>query len=374
MGKWEMVKLGDVLKYEQPAKYIVESTDYNYQYETPVLTAGQSFVLGHTNEVDNIFTDLPVIIFDDFTTSIKYVDFPFKVKSSAMKILRATEKGNIKYLFYYMSTLKTDTQLHKRYWISKYTELQIPLPPLEIQQKIANALDRASALIDKRKAQIAKLDLLIKSQFIEMFGDPVTNPKGWGKFKLENIFEIIDGDRGAQYPKQADFFDEEYCLFLNASNVTPQGFQFNTCQFITAQKDAQLRKGKLKRHDIIVTTRGTIGNTAYYDDTITYKNIRINSGMVILRHKKDIEPQYFIVYFKNKKVFKNLVSGTAQPQMPINNMKRALVPLPPLSLQNQFANFVQQVEAQKSLFRQSLAKLKLNYKSLMQKCFRGEIF
>jgi type I restriction enzyme S subunit len=96
MGKWEMVRLGDVLEYEQPTKYIVESTDYNDAFDTPVLTAGQSFILGYTNEKDNIYTDLPVIIFDDFTTATKYVDFSFKVKSSAMKILKLShEPGQV---------------------------------------------------------------------------------------------------------------------------------------------------------------------------------------------------------------------------------------------------------------------------------------
>ena len=94
-----IAKLGDVLLYEQPTKYIVESTDYSNEYKIPVLTAGQSFILGYTNETENIYTDVPVIIFDDFTTSVQYVDFPFKVKSSAMKILTANN-ANLKYLYY----------------------------------------------------------------------------------------------------------------------------------------------------------------------------------------------------------------------------------------------------------------------------------
>jgi len=111
----------------------------------------------------------------------------------------------------------------------------------------------------------------------------------WKEYKLENLdIEIIDGDRGVNYPKQEEFFENEYCLFLNTGNVTQEGFNFNSCSFITKQKDDVLRKGKLKRKDVIITTRGTIGNATYYSDSIPFNQIRINSGMIILRAKNEI--------------------------------------------------------------------------------------
>ncbi|VQU51255.1 type I restriction-modification system subunit S [Streptococcus pneumoniae] len=99
---------------------------------------------------------------------------------------------------------------------------------------------------------------------------------------IDNLFDIIDGDRGKNYPKSDELFSEEYCLFLNTKNVTKNGFSFDTKQFITKTKDKLLRKGKLERYDIVLTTRGTVGNVAYYDELIKYKHLRINSGMVIL--------------------------------------------------------------------------------------------
>ncbi|HES9810806.1 TPA: restriction endonuclease subunit S [Streptococcus pneumoniae] len=102
---------------------------------------------------------------------------------------------------------------------------------------------------------------------------------------IDNLFDIIDGDRGKNYPKSDELFSEEYCLFLNTKNVTKNGFSFDTKQFITKTKDKLLRKGKLERYDIVLTTRGTVGNVAYYDELIKYKHLRINSGMVILRPK-----------------------------------------------------------------------------------------
>jgi len=147
---WEEKELGEVLDYEQPTRYIVNSADYSNEYKTPVLTAGKSFIRGYTDERDNIFPNqkLPVIIFDDFTTATKFVDFPFKVKSSAMKILHAKKwKADIKFLFYMIQTVKLNHDTHKRYWISEYSKIKIPLPPVAEQKKIVARLDSLSEKI-----------------------------------------------------------------------------------------------------------------------------------------------------------------------------------------------------------------------------------
>ena len=149
-------ELGELLPYEQPADYIVESTDYDDSYKTPVLTAGKSFIIGYTNETKGIYTKLPVIIFDDFTTSSKYVDFPFKVKSSAMKILSVnSEIADLKYLFYKMQTIQFDSANHKRYWISEYAKIKLDLPTLTEQQRIVNRIETMFAKLDQaqEKAQ-----------------------------------------------------------------------------------------------------------------------------------------------------------------------------------------------------------------------------
>ena len=145
---WCTCKLEDIVDYEQPQRYIVESTDYNDTYKTPVLTAGKSFVIGYTNETAGIFKNLPVIIFDDFTTDSKYVDFHFKVKSSAMKILHVKHGINIKYVYYFMSITRLVGKTHKRYWISEYSKLHIPLPPYNEQCSIVAALENISQKID----------------------------------------------------------------------------------------------------------------------------------------------------------------------------------------------------------------------------------
>ena len=146
--RWEYKQLEDVLDYEQPQKYIVESTEYSDDYTTPVLTAGKSFIIGYTNERSGICTNVPVIIFDDFTTDSKFVDFPFKVKSSAMKILHPKGDINLKYLAYFMSITRLVGTTHKRYWISEYSKIKVPVPPKEEQDKIVFLIEKFYSLLD----------------------------------------------------------------------------------------------------------------------------------------------------------------------------------------------------------------------------------
>ncbi|VRY39477.1 type I RM modification enzyme [Streptococcus pneumoniae] len=189
---------------------------------------------------------------------------------------------------------------------------------------------------------------------------------------IDNLFDIIDGDRGKNYPKSDELFSEEYCLFLNTKNVTKNGFSFDTKQFITKTKDKLLRKGKLERYDIVLTTRGTVGNVAYYDELIKYKHLRINSGMVILRPKTPNLNQKFIIHVLRNNNYSRVISGSAQPQLPITKLKKILLPLPPLALQNEFADFVALVD--KSQFNEMFGDPLNNNKKFAvktgQQCFK----
>ena len=146
---WVVTNFETLLSYEQPTNYIVKDTNYKSKYETPVLTAGKSFILGYTDEKENIFSELPVIIFDDFTTESKFVDFPFKVKSSAMKILHInTDLVLPKFAFYLMQATQIDHDNHQRYWISTYSQEEIALPPLKEQERILSALEQYFKLLN----------------------------------------------------------------------------------------------------------------------------------------------------------------------------------------------------------------------------------
>lgn len=152
--EWDEKRLGDCLEYEQPTPYIVESTEYDNSFKIPVLTAGKSFILGYTNETNGIYKDLPVIIFDDFTTTSQFVDFPFKVKSSAMKILKAKEGSEIKFIFEVMQQIKYEIGGHGRHWISKYSNIKIKIPSLPEQLKIAEFLSSVDQLLESKQQQI----------------------------------------------------------------------------------------------------------------------------------------------------------------------------------------------------------------------------
>ena len=145
---WGVCKLEDIVNYEQPTAYIVSTTNYDDSYSVPVLTAGKSFIIGYTNEVNGIYSKLPCIIFDDFTTDSRLVDFPFKVKSSAMKILQVKEGMFIDYVAIFMSITRLIGDTHKRYWISEYSKLSILVPPLAEQKRIASAVNKAFTILD----------------------------------------------------------------------------------------------------------------------------------------------------------------------------------------------------------------------------------
>ena len=142
------------MNYEQPTQYIVESTNYFNDYKTPVLTAGKSFILGYTNETKGIYDKLPSIIFDDFTTDSRLVDFPFKVKSSAMKILQVHSEINIHYVAYFMSVTRLVGDTHKRYWISEYSKLPIPIPPKEEQNRIVTKIQNIESVLEAISAEL----------------------------------------------------------------------------------------------------------------------------------------------------------------------------------------------------------------------------
>ena len=167
---WEEKKLGDILDYEQPTNYIVDSTEYDNSFDMPVLTAGKSFVLGYTNETHKVFENIPVIIFDDFTTANKYVDFPFKVKSSAMKILKPKDSFvNIRLIFEFIQMLNFPIGEHKRYWISEYQDLKIPFPSFEEQTKIASFLSSIDNKIEQVGKQLDESKQFKKALLQQMF-------------------------------------------------------------------------------------------------------------------------------------------------------------------------------------------------------------
>lgn len=166
--------------------------------------------------------------------------------------------------------------------------------------------------------------------------------------KIGDVFDIIDGDRGTNYPSKSEFTKTGYCVFLNTKNVPSQGFDFSNVDFVSKERDELLRKGKLSRNDIVMTTRGTIGNVALYSNNIPFDCMRINSGMVVLRSKDEYDRIYLYTLIKSD-VFntrlKNTSSGSAQPQLPIKDLKEIELEIPDLSTQNKIASILSAYDA-----------------------------
>ena len=253
-----------------------------------------------------------------------------------------------------------------------FDKVLIPYPSLNTQRKIAQKLNIVTELIVFYETELSLMEQLIKTRFVEMFGDPSMNSHGLELLPMARICEIIDGDRGKNYPNADDFTDDGFCLFLNAKNVTASGFDFSTCTFITKEKDSALRKGKLSRGDVVLTTRGTIGNLAFYTSEVPYDNIRINSGMVILRMKQNVMDElFFIEQFKMqlKGIKEKIASGSAQPQLPISVMNKIQILVPNIKRQKEFELFVKQVDKSREEVKKSLEKTQQLYDSLMQEYF-----
>ena len=370
-------KLDDVLKYEQPTNYIVESINYHNSFPIPVLTAGKSFILGYTDETHGVYNDVPVIIFDDFTTAFHFVDFPFKVKSSAMKILKPVkEKADLKYLFYKMKTISLDTDLHKRYWISKYSQLQIPLPPIPTQQKIAAILDAADTLRQKDKALLAKYDELTQSLFLDMFGDSVKNEKGWNFMELKDCTSKIGSGSTPRGGKEA--YQEEGISLIRSMNIYDNQFKYDNLAFISDEQADKLKNVTVELNDVLFNITGA----SVCRCSIVPLDVlpaRVNQHVSILRTKKNIVTPIFLSHLMiSENVKRHLLKvgsagGAIMEAITKEQLEKYLIPVPPIALQNQFGESVTIIEQQKALTQASQEKSEELFNSLLQKAFKGEL-
>ncbi|MCT8568088.1 restriction endonuclease subunit S [Glaesserella parasuis] len=267
-----------------------------------------------------------------------------------------------------------------------FKEIIFPLPPLETQQKLAKKFTALLSQVAEIKQRLEKIPVLLKTYRQSVLaravnGELTNNGILFSKCKLKDIFTFIDGDRSSNYPKKEEYLSEGHCLFLSTKNVRPYGFDFSEQIYISKEKDEILRKGKLERGDLIITTRGTLGNVAIYDDTVKFEHIRINSGMLILRlQNQKFQNEYFKILIASP-VFQSLIlekqTGSAQPQLPAGILKEFEVPIPNIEQQKQITqavekhlNFANQLEAQVNA---ALERINLMTQAILAKGFRGEL-
>ena len=326
---WPIKKLGEVLDYEQPSKYIVASKNYSSDYKTPVLTAGKTFILGNTSEKENIFPadKLPVIIFDDFTTATQFVDFPFKVKSSAMKILHPKkDKADAKYIFYLMQTIKLNHATHKRFWISEYSEIEIPVPPIEEQRKIVARLEKMLAKIKEVKqlradAQESTQNIL-SAELHKIFKEGKS--KGWQENILGKVCEIVRG--GSPRPiKEYITESKDGINWVKISDATASS------KYIYETKE-KIKKEGLKKTRLVKPGDFILSNSMSFGRPYIMKTTgAIHDGWLLLRPQENLLEEY-LYYFLSSDDISNqfrMLAGGAVVQNLNSNLVRSVKVLTP---------------------------------------------
>ncbi len=371
MSSWRECKLGEILelKYGKDHKALndgnipVFGSGGIMRYADTFLYDDESILIPRKGTLNNIF----------------YINEPFWTVDTIFwsKINKKEAFG--KFLFYQLKTIDF-ANLNVGSAVPSLTtkvlnEVDISLPPLEEQKAIAEVLSSLDDKIDLLHRQNHTLESIAGTLFRQWF---IEEAKEEWEIKFSDApIQIIDGDRGNNYPKNSDFFTNEYCLFLSARNVTKNGFDFVDCQFITKERDELLRKGKLSRYDVVLTTRGTVGNIAYYHELIPFENIRINSGMVILRaDETKISSLYLYILMKSPLFTESVIehtSGSAQPQLPIRDLNNVSFILPPKNIYYKFMEQVKPIYSKVFSNQKQIQTLENLRDTLLPKLLSGEV-
>ncbi|WMW77309.1 restriction endonuclease subunit S [Flavobacterium sp. 20NA77.7] len=383
---WETKKLEDLLEYIQPTKYIVKSTEYNDNYKTPVLTAGKTFILGKTNETEGIFENVPVIIFDDFTTANKLVNFKFKVKSSAMKILKPkNEDVNLLFVYYYMQTLRVSFDTHKRYWISVFSKLPIPLPNTETQHIIVSKIEELFSELDQGIADLktaqAQLKVYRQSVLKHAFEGKLTNknvkegelPEGWEVDELKDVCVVKRG-KSKHRPRNApELYGGNYPFIQTGDIRNANGGYIK--KYSQTYSEIGLQQSKLwPKGTLCITIAANIGETAILDFDACFPD----SVVGLLTDEKVLYNKflnYFFISFKQK--LEELAPATAQKNINVNILENIKLPITSLEEQHQI---VQEIESRLSVadkmeesIQESLQKAEALRQSILKKAFSGEL-
>ena len=387
--QWREYELGELLSYEQPTPYIVSSTDYNDKYKTPVLTAGKSFILGYTNETQSVYTALPVIIFDDFTTASQYVNFEFKVKSSAMKILTPnTELVLPKFIYYQMQIIRFDHSTHKRYWIQQYSKIKVAIPPIPEQEQIVarieelfSELDNGVETLRKTKQQLTVYrQAVLKNAFEGAFTsgwrvenrdftvekiwlEIVENKKQCKNLKVYELEESIqlsslpeswkwvnigDISFGPEYGTSQKSLEKGKVPVVRMGNL--QNGIINWTDLVFSNDDAEIEKYRLMPGDVLFNRTNSpelVGKTAIYRG----EQEAIFAGYLIRINQFDcINPEYLAYYMNSftAKQYGNKVKTDGVNQSNINGKKLCSYPFP-LCSQEEQAQVVYELESRLSV-------------------------
>lgn len=346
----EFVKLGDVLDYEQPTKYIVKCKDYQNE-GMPVLTAGQTFILGYTDETNGIFEaskENPVIIFDDFTTSFHWVDFNFKVKSSAMKMLRVLSEREVsfRFVYYAMKCIKYQSLEHSRQWISKYSQIEIPLPPIEVQTEIVRILDKFTSLEAELEAEL-KAELDCRKRQYEYYRDKLLSFDNVGGQEVEwkKMSEVGTFIRGKRFVR-TDIVEEGVPCIHYGDIYTYYGLTATKAKTYLKPEKAEKMKFASK-NDVVIVGAGEnnmdIGvGVAWLSD----EEVAIHDACYIFKSK--MNPRFVSHYLRGSNYhlqIKKYVCEGKICSISSKSIGRSLIPVPSLQEQERIATILDRFES-----------------------------
>ena len=287
-------------------------------------------------------------------------------------------KIDIKYLYYAVQNYEFEgsgTSI-PQLTVPMLKKYNFPLPSKEEQQKVVSALDKVNELISLRKEQLAKLDQLVKSRFIELFGDPVENPKNYLVKSLQELIEMgyityhLDGNHGGDYPRSEEFVNSGV-PYIGANSIVNGEVDLTKAKYLTVERAAKLRKGIAQDDDVLFAHNATVGPVVVLH-TVEPKVI-LSTSLTAYRCNKDrLLPNYLKAYMQSEgfvRQYADEMKQTTRNQVPITAQKKYLFLVPPITEQNQFAAFVEQTDKSKLAIQQSLDKLELLKKSLMQEYF-----
>lgn len=340
-------ELGELIDYEQPGKYIVDSTNYSNKHSTPVLTAGQSFILGYTNEEHGVCRaslEKPVIVFDDFTTSFHWVDFNFKVKSSAMKILRPKTGAPIDFRFVYfaMRCIDYSPTDHTRHWISQYSKFTIPVPPLEVQRAIVELLDKFTSLEVELEAGL-EAELEARKKQYEFYRNQLLSFDESGGARWTTLGEVGMLIRGNGLQKK-DFTDEGVGAVHYGQIYTYYGtFADKTKSFVSPELAKKLKKAE--KGDVLIA-----GVSENIEDVLKPLGwlggeICISGDMFAFRHNQNPKYITYLLQTADFQRYKERNSqGTKVVRVRADKILQYKIPLPPLEEQNRVASMLDKFE------------------------------
>ena len=366
MVEWK--KLDDCLDFEQPTPYLVKSTEYDDSYETPVLTAGQSLLLGYTNETDGIFEankNNPTIIFDDFTTSFHWIDFNFKVKSSAMKMLRPKKDVNFRYVYYSMCGINFVPGGHQRHWISKYSQFEIPIPPLSEQNRIVGILDTFTSSIENLKQQIAE-----RRKQYEHYRDQLLDLEGKEGVEMKTLGEICDTLSG--FPFDSSQLSENDIRLMRGMNIKRGYFDFSEENNKYWSCSNGLEKYLLEANDIIVSMDGSLVGRSFCYINNEHLPLLLVQRVARIRTKEN----YKYIYYNITKGFPDYVdkkkTAGAIPHISMKDINGCIIPLPPKEEQSRIVSILDTFEASISNLEAQLKEREKQYEYYRNKLLTFE--